>query len=502
MQSDGFSILNELETKITNRISNETSYIEGEEFLKIKSEDDLLSLNLLGSGTKESPFILSKLHISKTDIGIQISNIKSHLLIINCYIHDVNQGILIEDVVSGSVTVKDTRIEHSANDGIYITNSDSITVENCDIVLNAASGISVLNTNGTVIANNTFDYNSNYGIYLQNSTYCLIYNNSCSHNYYSGMRINTDSHYNVIEKNVCNNNSGGIHVQNSDYNRIHNNTCMDNVEDTYFGEHYWPSGNGIYLVQSDNLLVTDNYLMNNSYGVALQLGNFNNISSNFIVNNLILEMFSFDIDSVTIEGNIIYNNYFINSNTTKELARDDEGGSKWYNQYTQKGNYWSNWDQEGNYEISGNANLRDWYPLTYIDSDNDLLDDLQEIYIYQTNPFLNDSESDGMPDGWEVENNLNPLVDDSTEDPDEDGLINVEEYKYGTDPNNWDTDGDGSSDWEEVIEGTDPNDPDDNPADIITTPTSLIISVCYITLVFFAFSFRKKLPKCRKENKD
>jgi hypothetical protein len=152
-----------------------------------------------------------------------------------------------------------------------------------------------------------------------------------------------------------------------------------------------------------------------------------------------------------------------------------------------------------------------------------------------------------MPDGWEVENNLNPLVDDSTEDPDEDGLINVEEYKYGTDPNNWDsdsdgladsdeidiyftdptdedsdsdglndyeevfvyltdplnndTDGDGSSDWEEVIEGTDPNDPDDNPTDIITTPTSLIISVCYITIIFLAFLFRKKLHKGRKENK-
>ncbi len=82
-----------------NRVTlyiNETSYLEGEDFLKIKSEDNLLSLNLLGSGTKESPFILSKLHISKTDIGIQISNIKSHLLIINCYIHDVNQGILID----------------------------------------------------------------------------------------------------------------------------------------------------------------------------------------------------------------------------------------------------------------------------------------------------------------------------------------------------------------------------------------------------------------------
>ena len=59
----------------------------------------------------------------------------------------------------------------------------------------------------------------------------------------------------------------------------------------------------------------------------------------------------------------------------------------------------------------------------------------------QTVPDPNnaDTDSDGMPDGWEVTNGLDPLVDDSAGDPDVDGLINLDEYTNGTDPNNADT---------------------------------------------------------------
>ena len=35
-----------------------------------------------------------------------------------------------------------------------------------------------------------------------------------------------------------------------------------------------------------------------------------------------------------------------------------------------------------------------------------------------TNP---DTDNDGMPDGWEIQNGLNPLVNDASDDPDGDG---------------------------------------------------------------------------------
>jgi len=55
-----------------------------------------------------------------------------------------------------------------------------------------------------------------------------------------------------------------------------------------------------------------------------------------------------------------------------------------------------------------------------------------------------DSDSDGLPDTWEMTYGLNPDdQNDALFDLDNDSLTNLEEYKKGTDPTNPDTDGDG-----------------------------------------------------------
>ncbi len=104
------------------------------------------------------------------------------------------------------------------------------------------------------------------------------------------------------------------------------------------------------------------------------------------------------------------------------------------------------------------------------DSDADGLTDYQEIcYDGDCNnysPFpaggdldaLNpDTEGDGLPDGWEIDNKTDPLVDDSSLDPDLDNLTNIEEFNAGTDANLADTDKDGLSDGDEVkVYGSNP----------------------------------------------
>ncbi len=98
-----------------------------------------------------------------------------------------------------------------------------------------------------------------------------------------------------------------------------------------------------------------------------------------------------------------------------------------------------------------------------LDPDEDLdLDELTNLkeQEWSTSPIDDDSDDDGMHDGWEVEHDLLPLTPDQFSDPDEDGLINIIEF-IGNDtgdidgcissaPHKKDTDGDGLSDGQEL----------------------------------------------------
>ncbi|YCM42888.1 LamG-like jellyroll fold domain-containing protein [Verrucomicrobiaceae bacterium 227] len=68
-------------------------------------------------------------------------------------------------------------------------------------------------------------------------------------------------------------------------------------------------------------------------------------------------------------------------------------------------------------------------------------------------PANDDSDLDGMPDAYELANNLNPAVDDAGDDLDSDGSTNFNEYLAGTDPNDDDSDDDGLKDGVETKTG-------------------------------------------------
>lgn len=119
-------------------------------------------------------------------------------------------------------------------------------------------------------------------------------------------------------------------------------------------------------------------------------------------------------------------------------------------------------------------------PGTIVDSDGDGVSDAAEITRYGTlhlpsDPRSQDSDEDGLPDGWEVEHarfdplyrtwRPDPARADAGEDPDEDALGNLAEYRNGTDPHLADTDGDGFPDGWEVRSRLDPTTPNEGGAD-------------------------------------
>jgi hypothetical protein len=87
------------------------------------------------------------------------------------------------------------------------------------------------------------------------------------------------------------------------------------------------------------------------------------------------------------------------------------------------------------------------------DSDGDGLNDAREVEK-GTEPNNKDTDNDGLPDGWEVNNKfdaLNPDGENGAEgDPDEDGLKNIEEMEHKTDPRDADSDDDDLNDAEEI----------------------------------------------------
>ena len=62
-----------------------------------------------------------------------------------------------------------------------------------------------------------------------------------------------------------------------------------------------------------------------------------------------------------------------------------------------------------------------------------------------------DTDIDGIPDYWEVENNLSRTDQDSNLDPDGDGLNNLGEFSYDSNPYLNDTDGDCIEDGNEIL---------------------------------------------------
>jgi hypothetical protein len=72
-------------------------------------------------------------------------------------------------------------------------------------------------------------------------------------------------------------------------------------------------------------------------------------------------------------------------------------------------------------------------PYSGADSDGDGLSDYEEG-VHGTNPLNADTDSDKMPDGWEIAHGLNATANDAGLDPDDDDVNNLDEFKRGTNP--------------------------------------------------------------------
>lgn len=103
-------------------------------------------------------------------------------------------------------------------------------------------------------------------------------------------------------------------------------------------------------------------------------------------------------------------------------------------------------EAQGSQEDTDSDGLPDYWEVQYglnetdpsdaeLDKDLDGLNNTLE-YEIGTDPTTGDTDDDGMPDGWEYENNLYPTIPSADNDEDGDGYSDLEEYQREWDPQN------------------------------------------------------------------
>lgn len=355
--------------------------------------------------------------------------------------------------------------------GIDVVNGDKVRVQNNRFT---NTFLSINSATDVKIENNR--YNDGYfKMYLSGLNSVKIINNTCGFNQYpSALNLYQCYFCNIEDNHIASSKEYGISLYSCGSLTIKNNEISDN-------EKY-----GIRFRETDNCKIYQNiFARNKDYGVSIEDSSVNNM---------------------------FWSNIFTkNSVSGASQASDNVATNYWYNTSTNVGNYWDDLGDLNTYSIDGSAGSFDLYPLSdtdydgmpaeweiaydldpWFDDSNDDIDDDDltnlEEYFNNSNPWMNDTDSDGLLDGEEV--NVY-FTKPNKADSDSDGLSDWDEIMiYFTDANNPDSDGDGVLDGEEIENGYDPLDPND-PKKASIPFFVVLLTISILTLI----TTRKKREK-------
>lgn len=180
-----------------------------------------------GSGTAGNPYILENWEISAGNAtGILIKNTDAHFVIRNCYIHDSDGGVSLENVRYGRIGDVDL-VDNAWGLGIFA--SSEIVIENSSVVVGNGIGIHLKGTSDSRILNSTISGNSEEGILLEDSSRNVIVNVLVENSPYGIHLYRSDN--NTVSNCTLKKNECGIRIEESQDVGLANNTFLDNGSD-------------------------------------------------------------------------------------------------------------------------------------------------------------------------------------------------------------------------------------------------------------------------------
>lgn len=198
--------------------------------------------------------------------------------------------------------------------------------------------------------------------------------------------------------------------------------CTDiNIESNHIEDN--EQGSGIFLIESTENTIQSNIIEGNNKGIYIYYLS----KDNLIQKNTLQENIMHGIHIFNSKNNILYHNDFKSNNQNAE----DTSTNQWYNSTLKEGNYWSDYtgtdaDNDGigdtPYQIPGNGNSQDKYPLGY----------------FEQTPQTNNPPQAEAGGAYQAKTNQT-IKFDGTNSNDEDGTITRYDWKYSS-GDNWNND--------------------------------------------------------------
>jgi parallel beta-helix repeat protein len=355
--------------------------------LEIDDSDGVSVVNCTMDNNAQAASVESSNHTSfedcyftNTTTGSGFYQDSSHWTeVINCEIKN-NGDYAVQIYGSDHATFSENEVSYNLYNGFYAEDSDHGVYERNIVYGHTDEGFYQIQAVDLTIVDNTIFDNDRYGIFIQSVDHINVTGNTVYNNTLDGIAFDTGSYGTIASNDVYDNGwtdfhlgatASGIVVEYVDNctvsnNQVHNNSLhgiyFDNAPDcnmesnTVYGNHGVEGECGILVYYSDFCDITGNTVYNNTQnGIAIDTSDDCTVSHNIVYDNTLYGVYLVDCNRTLV--------YYNDIGWHPTNARDIPGASMenyWDNGVV--GNWYSDYDGSGTYNISGTPNQRDMRP--------------------------------------------------------------------------------------------------------------------------------------------